>query len=194
MIDLGQIVVLGSQPEHRNAVHSSRRSLFGKLDRRERLEDREQRPAKKTNLLPSNRRQRSTPQTLNIRQRLSGGAPCPVLPLKNLAHLAASRIVINHALRFVLNPLRKNRRPWIKTVNRRIVGKIIKKKTCGMRNLRKRQTLRFHRQLPGHLSRHKSVLTIRICSHSLRRARGVFVTRVKNSPSSRLARQLNYIR
>ncbi len=62
MVDLGQIVILGRQPEDRNAVHSSRRRLFRQFDRRQRLENRKQRPAKETDLLSRNRRQRSAPQ------------------------------------------------------------------------------------------------------------------------------------
>ena len=75
MVDLGQIVILGRQPENRNAIHSGRRRLFRQLDRRQRLEDRKQRPAKQTDLLPRNRRQRPAPKPLNIGQRLRRSAP-----------------------------------------------------------------------------------------------------------------------
>ena len=44
MIDLGQIMILSSQPKDRDTVHSSGRSLFRQLDRSQRLEDRKQRP------------------------------------------------------------------------------------------------------------------------------------------------------
>ena len=87
MVDLGQIVILSGQPEDRDAVHSGRRSLFRQLDRRQRLENREQRPAKQTNLLSRNRRQRSPPEPLNIRQSLGRSPPSAILSLENFANL-----------------------------------------------------------------------------------------------------------
>ena len=117
MIDLGQIMVLGSQPENRNAVHSGRRRLFRQLDRGQRLEDRKQRAAKKTDLLSRNRRQRSSPEALDIGQRLGRGAPRLVLPLQNFADLGATRGVVNHALGFFFHPVGKNRRAWIHAAN-----------------------------------------------------------------------------
>src|SRR5271156_2274835 len=105
MADLRQIVILGRQPEDRNAIHPRGRSLLRQLDRRQRLENRKQRPAKETDLLSRNRRQRSTSEPLNIRQSLRRSSPSSILPLENLANLAASRRIVNHALRFVLSPL-----------------------------------------------------------------------------------------
>ncbi len=70
LVDLGQIVVLRRQPEDRDAVYSSRRRRFRQLDRRKRLENRKQRPAKQTDLLPRNRRHRASSQPLDILQRL----------------------------------------------------------------------------------------------------------------------------
>src|SRR5258708_27083267 len=52
-----------------------------------------------------------------------------------------------------------------------------------MRNLCERQTLRFHRQLPGHLSTHRCTLAIRICCHSVGRPRARIVTASKTNTS-----------
>src|ERR1700674_3983266 len=109
MVDLGQIVILGRQPEHRDAVHSGRRRLFRQLDRGQRFEDRKERPAEETDLLPRNRRERSSLKPLNIGQSLGGGAPRAILPLENVANLAAARSIVGDALGFVLYPLGKNR-------------------------------------------------------------------------------------
>src|ERR1700680_4858266 len=147
MIDLGQIVILGRQPEHGDAVHSGRRRLLRQFDRSQRFEDRKQRSPEETDLLPRNRRERSLFESVNVSQRLRKGTPSAILPLKNFANLAAPHAVVNDALRFILHPLRKNRGARIKAANGRSVGKVIKKETSSMRNLLEGQTLRLHRQL-----------------------------------------------
>ncbi len=183
LVDLGQIVVLGRQPEDRNAVHSVRRRLFRQFDRRQRFEDRKQRPAEETDLLPRNRRQRSAPEPVKVGQRLPRGAPRAILPLENLAHPGATRGVVNNARGLVLHPLGKDRRARIKSVDGRSVGKIIKKQACGVRNLCERQTLRLHRQLSAHLSAHFSInrriFAIRMCSQSLGSQRERVLARVQ---------------
>ncbi len=179
MVDLGQIVILGRQPKNRDAVHSGRRSLFRQFDRRQRFEDRKQRPAEQTNLLSRNRRQRAAPEPLNICQSLGRSAPSAILPLKNFANLGATRGVVIDALGFFLNPLGKNRRARIHPANGRSVGKIIKEEACGVRNLRERQTLSLHRQLSAHLSAHGRILAIRISSQSLGSPRERFLARVQ---------------
>ena len=81
---------------------------------------------------------------------------------------------------------------WIKFANGRSIGKIIKEETCGMRNLRERQTLRFHRQLSMLFWIHRRILAIRICSHSLGRPREGFVTASKMAlPGSERPTQLH---
>src|SRR3981081_2267553 len=117
MIDLGQIVIFSSQPKDRHTVHSGGRSLFRQFDRGQRFEDRKERPAKETDLLPGNRSQRSSLEPLNIGQRLRRSAPSAILPLENFANLAVARSIVGDALGFVLHPLGKNRRSWIKSAN-----------------------------------------------------------------------------
>src|SRR5713101_354902 len=105
MIDLGQIVILGRQPEDRDAVHSSHRRLFRQLDRGQRFEDREQRPTEECNLLPSNRRQCPSAKPFNIGQSLSRAATSAILAIQNFPRLAPARGVGISSLRFVYYPL-----------------------------------------------------------------------------------------
>ena len=162
MVDLSQIVILGGKPEYRDTVDTRRGSLFRQFDRGQCLENRKQRPSEQTHLLPRNCRQRASAEPLNIRHRLRRSPPGTVLPLQNFAHLAPTRGIVNDVLRFVFHPLRKNWRPWIHHANGRSVREIIKEKTRSVRNLAERQTLRFHRQLPRHLSIHPRTSAIRI--------------------------------
>src|ERR1700675_618101 len=166
VVDLGQIMILGREPENRNAINASCCRLFRQFDCGQRFENRKQRPAKKTDLLSGDSGQCASLEPINICQRFGGGSPGTILALENFAHLGASRLVIPDLLGFVVHPLGKKRRTRIESANRWSVRKIIEEERCGVWDLLEGQTLRFHwqvtRQLSLHSSLHRSMVVTRI--------------------------------
>jgi len=193
MVDLGQVVILGRQPEDRDAIHSRCRRRFRKFDRRERFEIENSGPPKRPTCCPvtavsAPRRSRS------IFASVFGEASQRDSALENLAHLTAARGVINHARGFVLHPLGKNRRPWIHTANRWSVGKIIEEEAGRVRNMLEGQTLRLHRQFSRHLSIHWRIFAnphvFSVSGKPGRRRARAF----KSNTSQAASAKLNYIR
>ena len=66
VIDLGQVMVVGSEPEYRHGVNSSAARLFGQLHCGQGLIDGEGRSTEEAYLLPRQNRCRTTPQALDI--------------------------------------------------------------------------------------------------------------------------------
>ena len=54
MIDLFEVVIFGSDPEHRHGIDALRAQMFGELDRGQSLEDRVERAGEKPGLLACN--------------------------------------------------------------------------------------------------------------------------------------------
>src|ERR1700692_820689 len=92
VVDLGQIMILGREPENRNAINASCCSLFLESDGVQRFENRKQRPAKKTDLLSGDSGQCASLEPINICQRFGGGTPGTILALENFDHLGATQI------------------------------------------------------------------------------------------------------
>ena len=127
VVDLGQVVILGCQPENRNAIDAGSRGLLRQLDRRQRLENGKKRTAEQPNLLASHNCERAGAKAVQIRQRFRGRTPRPILSRQNLADLRALGLVVTHKPRFFLEPLGEIRRTRVNAANGRRIGKVIEK-------------------------------------------------------------------
>ena len=85
VVDFGQIVIFGRQPENRNAVHPGSGRLSASLTAVKRLENRKQRPAEKSDLLSGNRRERPASQPVDVGERLRAGSPLSILPTSRIS-------------------------------------------------------------------------------------------------------------
>lgn len=147
VINLSEIMVRRGQPEDWNRVDAGRRRLVGQLHRGQRLVDGEHRPAKQPDLLPRHDGRRARTKTAQVGQSLRRGVPGFVLPFQNRADALPPGRVILQSGSLRLGPFAEMRRMRIKGLDAGGVCEKIGEQARGVRNLRKGQTLRFHRWL-----------------------------------------------
>src|SRR6266496_5173133 len=104
MVHLGQIMVVGSQPENRDSIDSGLGSLLCQFDCGERLVNREHGAAEKSYLLPSDDRRRTLAQALEVGKSLRRGVPGSILALKNRGDTLAPRGIVGDLCGFRFDP------------------------------------------------------------------------------------------
>ena len=147
MVHFRQIMVFVGQPKYGNAIHSSPTRLVRKLNRSQGFQNREQRPAKESDLLPSNKCAGSGPKTGNVGKSFRRSVPRFILPFQNRSYAFAARGIIPQFGCGLAKPLRKTCRPWVKLPRLGIARNKIGKQCSRVRNLAKWDALRFHRRL-----------------------------------------------
>src|SRR5439155_4525710 len=105
MIDFGQVMVFGCQPENRDAVHSLSRRPSRQLDRREAFTNREERPPEKPHLLTRNHTSRASAEPFNV---VEGSCRCVqvrVLAFEDLGYALPTVRFVLDCLCFFSDPL-----------------------------------------------------------------------------------------
>ena len=168
VIDLGEVVIGGGDPEDRNGVVAGGGGFVGEFYGGERFVDREDRAAEKADLLAGDRSGSTGAKARDVGYGLFGGVPVAVLALEDLAYAGAALGIITLAGCLLRHPFGEIWGSGVKLLNLGGSGKVIEEKPRGVRDLRVRETLGLHRQ---HSRDRRTVgLIIRNRSHSLTNA------------------------
>ena len=131
-------MVLGGEPENRNAFDTLLSGYVRQFDGSEGFENRKQRAAEQSDLLAGDRGGSAVAQATNVLQGLGRRAPSLVLTPKNGSHtLPASGIIVN-SCNFVFHPLVEVWGSRIELLHSGVSGKKIGKERCSMRDLAER--------------------------------------------------------
>ena len=107
LIDFGQIVVFRRHPENRDTRNARTLHLFRQRQHRRSLEQRQQRPAKQSDLLPGHHREGAFPQPPNIVQRLFRSSPAAILLLQHIGNLSVNLGPVRHDRSSAPQPARR---------------------------------------------------------------------------------------
>src|SRR5205814_2633422 len=125
VIDFGQIMILGGEPENWDRINPAGGSFIREFDGSQGFVDRKHWPAEQPHLLSRQHGASAGAEASDIFQRAAGRTPIFVLTRQNVRHaLTAMRIVLN-ARNLVGKPVRKGGWAAVKLANaRRICKKI----------------------------------------------------------------------